>query len=148
MDILKIAIILFCILEFANVLILYFRPDSKLGNGVAVFDSWKDAKKEESLDLFAHYMAYWVAGVKLIVIFLLVVILFTGTETTKLCAVIAMILSIATYFWKLHPIIKKLDHMNKITPKGYSKTLGWMIAGFLIMFSVAFFIYVLTGLGS
>lgn len=48
-----------------------------------------------------------------------------------------MILSIATYFWKLHPIIKKLDKMGKISPKGYSKTLGRMIAGFLVMFSIS-----------
>lgn len=141
MDILSISIIFFCIMEFSNVLILYFKPDSKLGNGVAVFDTWKDVKKDEALDLFSHYMVYWVAGVKLIFIFLLVVILLTGTEVTKLYAVIAMIMSIATYFWKLHPIIKKLDKMNKITPKGYSKTLGLMISTFLIIFSVALIIY-------
>lgn len=137
MDILSIAIVIFCIMETGNVLILYFMPDSRLGNGVAVFDSWKDAKKETSMDLFAHYMAYWVAGVKLIFIFLLLVVLFTGSELTKIWAVVAMILSIATYFWKLHPIIKKLDALGKITPKGYSKTLGWMITGFLIMFTLA-----------
>ncbi|MEG2896045.1 MAG: hypothetical protein RR887_10770 [Niameybacter sp.] len=137
MDILSIAIIVFCVMETANVLILYFSPDSRLGNGVAVFDSWEDAKKDESMDLFAHYMTYWVAGTKLIFIVLLLVVLFTGTELTKVWAVVAMILSIATYFWRLHPIIKKLDSLGKVTPKNYSKVLGWMITGFLIMFSVA-----------
>ncbi len=141
MDILSIAIIIFCIMESANVAILYFKPDSKLGNGVAVFDSWKDAKEDKPMDLFVHYMAYWVAGVKLIFIFLLLVVLFTGTQTTKVFAVIAMIISIATYFYKLHPIIKRLDSMGKITPKGYSKTLGIMISSFLIMFSVALLIH-------
>ena len=68
-------------------------------------------------------MAYWVAGVKLIFIFLLLVVLLTGNETTKIWAVVAMIISIATYFWKLHPIIKELDRLNKINPKDYSKTL-------------------------
>ena len=141
MDILSISIIIFCIMELGNVLILYFMPDSKLGNGVAVFNSWQDVKKDNTLDLFAHYMAYWVAGVKLIFIFLLIVVLLTGTELTKIWAVIAMILSIATYFWKLHPIIKELDNMNKITPKGYSKTLGVMISGFLLMFSLSLILY-------
>lgn len=141
MDILSVAIIIFCTMEFGNILILYFMPNSKLGNGVAVFDSWRDPKKEESLDLFAHYMSYWVVGVKLIFIFLLLVILFTGSELTKVWAVVAMILSITTYFWKLHPIIKKLDNMGKISPKGYSKVLGLMITGFLIMFSAALLIY-------
>lgn len=143
MDILSISITIFCIMELGNVLILYFMPDSKLGNGVAVFDSWRDVKKDNALYLFAHYMSYWVAGVKLIFIFLLLVVLFTGTELTKMWAVIAMILSIATYFWKLHPIIKKLDKMNKITPKGYSKTLGLMISGFLLMFTIALIIYLI-----
>lgn len=93
MDILSVAIIVFCIMELGNVLILYFMPDSKLGNGVAVFDNWFDAKQDENESMFAHYMAYWVAGVKLIFIFLLLVILFTGTELTKLYGVVAMILS-------------------------------------------------------
>lgn len=69
------------------------------------------------------------------------VILFTGTQTTKVCAVVVMIFSITTYFWKLHPIIKQLDDLDKITPKNYSKTLGRMITGFLIMFSLALMIY-------
>lgn len=141
--ILDIAIIIFCIMELGNVLILYFKPDSKLGNGVAVFDAWKDVKEDKNLDLFAHYMAYWVAGVKLIFIFLLLVVLLTGNETTKIWAVVAMIISIATYFWKLHPIIKKLDSLNKISPKGYSKTLGLMISGFLLMFSTALILYLI-----
>lgn len=141
--ILDIAIIIFCIMELGNVLILYFKPDSKLGNGVAVFDAWKDVKEDKNLDLFAHYMAYWVAGVKLIFIFLLLVVLLTGNETTKIWAVVAMIISIATYFWKLHPIIKQLDSLNKISPKGYSKTLGLMISGFLLMFSTALILYLI-----
>lgn len=138
MDILTIAIIFFCIMEFGNVLILYFSPNSRMGNGVAVFDSWFDAQKDENFSLFVHYLAYWVAGVKLIFIFLLLVIAVFGNELTKIFAVIAMILSISTYFWKLHPLIKKLDAKGKITPKGYSKTLGAMISAFLFMFSLAF----------
>lgn len=141
MDILSIAIIIFCVMETANVVILYFVPNSRLGNGVAAFNSWQDAKEDAAMSLFTQYMAYWVAGTKLIFIVLLLVVLLTGTEITKVCAVIAMILSIATYFWKLHPIIKKLDAMGKITPKNYSRTLGRMISGFLIMFSVALGIY-------
>ena len=131
-------------METGNVMILYFMPDSGLGNGVAVFDSWHEDKELKALELFDHYWAYRVGGVKLIFIFLLMVVLFTGTQLTKIWAVAAMILSIATYFWKLHPIIVKLDAMGKITPKGYSRTLGLMIAGFLIMFSGALAVYLLT----
>lgn len=54
--ILDIAIIIFCIMELGNVLILYFKPDSKLGNGVAVFDAWRDVKEDKNLDfIFSLY---------------------------------------------------------------------------------------------
>ncbi|MGV8981612.1 hypothetical protein [Clostridium sp.] len=141
MVILNMAITVFVIMETANILILYFAPDSKLGNGVAVFNPWFKAKEDESSELFARYMTNWVAGTKLIFIVLLLVILFVGNETTKLFAVFAMILSIATYYFRLHPIIKRLDTMGEITPKGYSKTLFYMITGFMLMFSLAVIIY-------
>ncbi len=141
MNILDIAMIIFIVMESANVAILYFAPDSRLGNGVAVFNEWEDSKVDENAHLFASYMTNWVAGVKLIFIFLLAVILVTGNDLTKIWGVVAMILSIATYFWRLHPIIKKLDAAGKITPKGYSKALGGMIAGFLIMFTGALVLY-------
>lgn len=72
--------------------------------------------------------------------------LLAGNEQVRIWAVVAMILSIATYFWWLHPIIKKLDAMGEITPAGYSKGLGWMIGGFLIMFSLALVIHLLMKL--
>ncbi|MFI3172001.1 MAG: hypothetical protein R3Y58_06515 [Eubacteriales bacterium] len=143
MNILDIAIIIFIIMETANVAILYFKPDSPLGNGVAIFNEWEESKADDNRHLFASYMTYWVAGTKLIFIVLLAVILATGSELTKVWGVVAMILSIATYFWKLHPIIKTLDKVGKITPQGYSKALGAMIAGFLIMFSGALLVYLI-----
>lgn len=143
MDILSVTMLIFCILESINVLILYFWTDSKIGNGVGVFDVWEESKKDEVLALFNHYMVYWVAGTKLIFIVLIGVILVTGSEATKIGAVVAMIISIATYFWKLHPIISELDERGKITPKNYSKVLGGMILGFLVMFSGALIIHLL-----
>ncbi|MFI3257918.1 MAG: hypothetical protein R3Y36_06440 [Spirochaetales bacterium] len=143
MTVLDYAIIFFVIMETANVCILYFAPDSRLGNGVAVFDNYHESKEDENRYLFTKYMTNWVAGVKLIFIVLLSVILFTADETTKLCAVGVMILSIATYFFRLNPIIKKLDKNGKITPKGYSKTLFLMIAGFIALFSAALVVYII-----
>lgn len=144
MDILSIAILVFIIMESANVTILYFWPGSQMGNGVGVFNAFHNSESEEQ-KLFTSYLVSWVAGVKLIFIFLLGVILVIGTEQVKLWAVVAMILSIATYFWRLHPTIKKLDAMGCITPKGYSKALGWMIAGFMLMFTLALLGHILTG---
>lgn len=37
MSILSLSIIVFCIMELGNIFVLYFKPDCKLGNGVAVF---------------------------------------------------------------------------------------------------------------
>lgn len=144
MDLLSIAIIVFIIMESANVAILYFWPGSRLGNGVAVFNAYFSPGSEEPR-LFTSYLVNWVAGVKLIFIFLLAVILIIGTEQVRMWAVVAMILSIATYFWRLHPTIKKLDAMGCITPRGYSKALGWMITGFLIMFTLALIGHILVG---
>jgi len=143
MIILSISIVIFIVLEFANIMILYFKPDSRVGNGVAVFKAWEDSKQDENLHLFVRYMTNWVAGTKLIFIFLLLVILFIGSETIKMVSVIAMILSISTYFWRLHPLIVKLDMKGEIIPKGYSKQLKTMIAGFLGLFIVALVIYFL-----
>lgn len=106
MDLLSIAILIFILMESANVAILYFWPGSRVGNGVGVFNAFSHPESEEQR-LFASYLVNWVAGVKLIFLFLLAVILAVGTEQVKLWAVVAMILSIATYFWRLHPPFKR-----------------------------------------
>lgn len=143
MNLLSIAMLVFIVMESANVAILYFWPGSQLGNGVGVFNAFHHSESDEQ-KLFASYLVNWVAGVKLIFIFLLGVILILGDETVQLWAVVAMILSIATYFWRLHPIIRKLDAMGCITPKGYSKALDGMIAGFLLLFTPALAAHILT----
>lgn len=140
MDILSIAILLFVLLETANIVILYFKPDSKLGNGVAVFNAWEKSKKDPEIHEFIKYLVYWVAGTKLIFIMLLLVILFTGSEMTKLLSVVALIISIGTFYWRLFPIIKSLDKKGEITPVGYSKTLGIMIGIFISVFGLSLFL--------
>ncbi len=137
MLILDIAIILFIILEGANVAILYFKPTTKLGNGVGVFKAFRKAQEDNDESLFTRYLVNWIANAKVIFILLLAVILFTGSETTKLWACIAMFLSIMLYYITLHPIIKKLDNNSQINPKGYSKTLFGMISAFVAVFGVA-----------
>lgn len=141
MGILELAILAFIIMESLNVAILYFWPNSRKGNGVAVFDDWHESQKDPRLGLFTRYLAYWVAGCKLIFIVLLAVVLAVGNTPTKVWAVVAMILSIASYYWKLGPIIRKLDRMGAITPKGYARVLDGLIAGFLLMFTVALLVY-------
>ncbi len=143
MDILSIAIIIFCVLEAINVIILYKIPDTQVGNGMGVFDEWHKSKEEVEQHFFVKYLVNWVANAKLIFIVLLQVVLWTGTESTRMWATVAMIISISIYFVTLHPLICKLDKMGKITPKNYSKGLGAMIASFLIMFLGALIIYLI-----
>jgi hypothetical protein len=137
MSILSIAITIFIVLESLNVLTLYFNPGSQIGNGIGVFNAWERSKTDPEMHQFIRYLVYWVAGTKLIFIALLLVILFTTGESTQLLTVVAMIASISSFFWRLFPIIKSLDKANNITPQGYSKTLGIMIASFMGLFAVA-----------
>lgn len=137
MNILSAAICIFILLELMNVSMLYFNPGSKLGNGIGVFNAWEASKEDESVHALVKYLVYWVAGTKLIFISLLLVILFTGSQLTKMLSVGVLILSILSFYWRLYPIMLSLDSKDQITPKGYSKTLGRMIAGFIIMFLIA-----------
>ena len=139
MSVLSIAIIIFLLAETVNVLTLYFWPGSRLANGVGVFNAWEKSKADPELHQFVRYLVFWVAGTKLIFIALLVVILLTTGETTKLLTTVVMIASILSFFWRLFPIVRSMDKAGQVTPAGYSKTLGVMIGGFILVFVVALF---------
>lgn len=141
MNILDISIVFFLIMEVTNVLILYFVPHTKVGNGVGVFNSLEQSKQDEDMHYFVKYLINWVAGAKFIFIVLLLVILLMGDDSIKVMGVVAMLISISSYFFRLSPIIKKLDKRGMITPKGYSKALDGMIIGFLIIFAGALALY-------
>ena len=141
MNPLQIAILLFILIEFLNVMTLYFNPSSKIGNGIGVFNGYEKSKKDEEVHTLVRYLINWVAGTKLIFIALLVVILTTAPENTQLLAVIALIASILSFYWRLYPTIKQLDSKGQITPAGYAKTLNYMIAGILAVFAIALVAY-------
>ncbi len=134
---LRIAIGLFVFLELGNVMILYFRPDSKLANAMGYFKAWEKSKSDPDVHEMTKYLVNWVAGTKLIFILLLIVFLFWGDAQTLPVVGAAMTLSIATFFWRLYPSMKDMDQKDQIDPKGYSRTLLWMIVGMIIMFSAA-----------
>jgi hypothetical protein len=137
MQILEIVIIGFLIMEASNVLALYFFPDSRNMNSVGIFNAWEKSKSDPEIHNFVKYLVNWVAGTKLIFILLLIVILL-NTETFSLPIVgFAMVLSILSFFWRLFPLIRKMDKNNEITPKGYSTVLGWMIGAFIAIFLIA-----------
>jgi hypothetical protein len=133
----KIAIVAFILLETTNVIALYFFPDSKLANSIGIFDAWEKTKSDPEIHNFARYLVNWVAGTKLIFIMLLIVILFTGSDQTLIFTAVALVISIASFFWRLFPSIRKMDRDNQIDPKRYSTVLGIMIFAFIMMFMIA-----------
>ena len=141
MDTLSIAILIFIILETMNIILLYFAPSSRKGNGVGIFKAFEKSKEYPEIHAFIRYLINWVAGTKLIFIALLIVIMITGTYTTRLYAVAALILSIFSFYWRLYPAIRDMDSRDEISPKGYSRTLFIMItvfiAGFLLALTVS-----------
>jgi len=136
MIILKIIIIAFLIMEFVNVVALYFMKDSKRFNSIGVFNAWEKSKSDPEMHNFVKYLTNWVAGTKLIFIALLIVIIVTAEIHTIVLIGIAMVCSIATFFWKLYPLIRKMDKASQITPNNYSKLLFVMILSFIAVFIV------------
>ena len=137
MSFITIATAGFLILEATNVATLYFFPGSKYANGVGVFKAWKKSKQDPEIHNFIKYLVNWVAGTKLIFILLLLVILFTGDEKSLVFTGAAMVISIASFFWRLFPLIRRMDKGGELAQKSYSVVLGWMIAAFILTFLAA-----------
>ncbi len=141
MNVLSIAILIFIILESANIIILYFFPEFKLGNGISVFNEYFNTQKNESSGLFVKYLVNWVAGSKLVFVALLFVVLFLGNDFIKIHSLAFMCVAVSSYYFMLHPIVKTLDENGDITPKGYSKTLFITITSFIVIFILAIVLY-------
>lgn len=141
MNILQIAILIFVVIESLNVLTLYFNAGSRIGNGLGVFNAYELAEKDEIVGPFVRYLIDWVAGTKLIFVMVGIAVLFSTEPLVHMLVVIAFIVSILSFYYRLFPMIKRLDEKGQITPKGYSKTLNYMIIGFLTMFVAALVVY-------
>lgn len=139
-----IVTIAFLIMEASNIITLYFFPASKFANGVGVFKAWEKSKQDPELHDFVSYLVNWVAGTKLIIILLLIAILLTTRGQSLVFTGIAMAVSIASFFWRLFPLIRKMDRNDQIEPKNYSATLGWMISIFIASFLAAIVITLVT----
>ena len=140
MNILQIAILVFAVIELGNVLMLYFKPGTRLANGVGVFNAYERSKLDPTVHDFVKYLIWWVAGAKLIFILIAVVVIAWGSELVQILTVGALILSILSFFWRLLPMIRKMDKQGEITPKGYSKTLAAMICVFVLGFTAVLII--------
>jgi hypothetical protein len=139
MTIIHIVISGFILLELSNVVMLYFAPGSKNANAVGVFNAWEKSKQYPEIHDFVKYLVYWVAGTKLIFLLLLtVIILFADAETQRIC-VLALIVAILSFYWRLFPLIRKMDQNGQIEPRNYSVVLGIMIFVFVAVFLIAVF---------
>ena len=144
MNLMQIGILVFTIIECGNVMMLYFKPDTKLANGIGVFNAFEKSKSDDNVHNLVKYLINWVAGAKLIFIMISIVIIVFGNYYTQLFTLIALILSILSFYWRLFPMIKKMDKKGEISPKGYSKTLNLMIISFILGFSAILIITLLT----
>ena len=109
MNLIKIFTIGFLTLEATNVIALYFFPETKYANSIGVFKAWEKSKSDPEMHNFVKYLVNWVAGTKLIFILLLIVILFTANDQTMIFTGSALVISIASFFWRLFPLIRKMD---------------------------------------
>lgn len=134
MSLLQIGISVFCFIELLNISILYFKPGTTIGNGIGVFDAYQKSMDNDEVKDFVSYLINWVAGTKLIFIMIGIVVVIFGNYMTQLLTVVALIISILSFYWRLFPTIMKLDKRGEISPKGYYKTLNYMILSFIIGF--------------
>ncbi len=139
MNVLKTVITFFMIIEATNVIALYFFPGEKYANAVGIFTAWKKSQNDPAIHDFVKYLVNWVAGTKLIFILLLLVIINTLDEEKLIWVGVAMAISIASFYWRLFPLIRKMDKRNEIEPKNYSTALGWIIFVFIGAYAVAIF---------
>ncbi|HVP22065.1 MAG TPA: hypothetical protein VMS73_09425 [Anaerolineaceae bacterium] len=131
-----IVILAFMLLEFSNVLALYFAPGSKYANAVGVFSAWEKSKQDPEIHDFVRYLVFWVAGAKLIFLSLLGVIILLGNSDLQRISLVALCFATISFYWRLFPLIRKLDRNGQINPKNYSIVIGVMIAVFVLFFAL------------
>ena len=130
-------ILAFILLEFSNVLALYFTPGSKLANTVGVFSAWEKSKQDPEIHDFVRYLVYWVAGAKLIFLLLLGIIVMFGNPDLQQMSLAALCVATISFYWRLFPLIRKMDRNGQINPRNYSIVIGVMIAVFILFFALA-----------
>ena len=140
MTLVKIVILVFIGLELTNVTALYFAPGSKMANAVGVFKAWEKSKEYPEIHDFVKYLVNWVAGAKLIFLLLLAVIVIYADIDTQRMSIIALSIATTSFYWRLFPLIKKMDKAGQIDPPKYSTILGVMIFIFIAVFLAAFLI--------
>jgi len=107
---------------------------------VGVFSAWEKSKQYPEIHDFIKYLVNWVAGTKLIFLLLLGVIVLFGNLEIQRLSLLALCLATLSFFWRLFPLIRKMDREDLIRPKNYSIVLAVMIFIFVVFFGLAAFL--------
>jgi hypothetical protein len=137
--VIKIVLLAFILLETSNVLALYFFPGSKRANAVGVFTAWEKSRQYPEIHDLMRYLVYWVAGAKLIFLFLLGLIVVYADLNLQRLSLVALGLATLTFYWRLFPLARKMDREGQIQPPKYSLVLGGMILALIVLFFAAAF---------
>jgi hypothetical protein len=122
-----IVIIGFLLLEISNVIVLFFIPDSRQVHGMGMFPAWEKSKSDPDVHNLMRYLTIWVAGSKLIIVALLIVLLIWGNKQLITLAGFALVISMSPFYFGLFPAMQKIDKNNQVDPKGFSVRLGFTI---------------------
>lgn len=133
MTALQVTLLVFAGIEALSVLELYFLKDRCMFNGIAMFSGWEISKEVPEVHGMVCYLVNWVAGMKLIVVGLLVVLALTALTQTLLMVGLALFVAVASFFWRMFPLVSKFDAHGFIQPKGRAKTMGLMVAGLEVL---------------
>lgn len=136
MTFLIVVMIGFLLLEISNVFVLFFKPDSRQVHGMGMFPAWEKSKSDPDIYNLMHYLTIWVAGSKLILIALLVVILIWGSQQLATIAGFALVLSMLPFYWGLSPAMKRIDERDQVDPRGFSTRLGFTITMLILALMV------------
>jgi len=117
----------FLLLEISNVFVLFFRPDSRQVHGMGMFPAWEKLKSDPDIHNLMRYLTIWVAGSKLILVALFIVMLIWGDKQLITIAGFALVISMLPFYFGLFPAIKKIDKNDQVVPKGFSMRLGFTI---------------------
>ncbi|MBT3338590.1 MAG: hypothetical protein HN855_14920 [Anaerolineae bacterium] len=98
-------------------------------NGACIFSSWEKSKADPEVHALIRYLVNWLAGVKMIVIALVLVLVFTASENTLILAAVALVITIASFYWRLYPMLRTADKAKQLSSRGHSKRLSMMLMG-------------------
>ena len=129
MKTLQITLLVFAFIESLNMLELYFLQNNCKFNGACIFSGWEKSKADPEVHMLMRYLVNWLAGVKMIVIALVLVLVFTAPESTLLVAAVALIITIASFYWRLYPMLRTADKAGQLSSRGHSKRLSMMLLG-------------------